>query len=425
MSQSFLSQPAASIDLEAANSPSAPVERAPYATFWEETRGRLHEENPASDRTPFQRDRDRLVHCAAFRRLMHKTQVFISPEQDHVRTRLTHSIEVSQIARSIGRVLRLDEDLTEFMALGHDIGHPPFGHTGEDALDEVMKPYGGYDHNDQALRVVTKLERKYPNFDGLNLSWETLEGLVKHNGPLIGEGPKAVREEKDLPRTIKAYNEQHCLDLHLYSGLEAQSAAISDDIAYNHHDMDDGLRSRLFTIGEVSEQAPHVGAVFEAVAQDYPHLDRGSEDPHRRSVLIAEVVRRLIGDMIADVLAETQKRLDALAPRSVEDIRNADHTIVAFSPEMAEKERSLKAFLFKRMYRNDLVNSERQKGRQIIHALFRHYMQSPGELPKIWQAQANVKDRASLAVVVSDYIAGMTDRYATREAALLTGTRFD
>lgn len=421
-----MSQFAASLPVTPAYAQSEPRERAPYATFWEETRGRLYDEAPASDRTPFQRDRDRLVHCAAFRRLMHKTQVFISPEQDHVRTRLTHSIEVSQIARSIGRVLRLDEDLTEFMALGHDIGHPPFGHTGEDALDEVMEPYGGYDHNDQALRVVTKLERKYPDFDGLNLSWETLEGLVKHNGPLIGEGPKAVREEKDLPRTIRAYNQRNCLDLHLYSGLEAQTAAISDDIAYNHHDMDDGLRSRLFTISEVCEQAPHVGEVFASVARDHPHLDRSNEeDPHRRSVLIAEVVRRLIGDMIADVLAETQKRLDALGPRSVEDIRHADRAMVAFSPEMAEKERSLKAFLFKRMYRNDLVNSERRKGRQIIHVLFRHYMHSPSDLPKIWQAQTKGADRSSLAVVVSDYIAGMTDRFATREAALLTGVRFD
>ncbi|MDJ0683062.1 MAG: deoxyguanosinetriphosphate triphosphohydrolase [Alphaproteobacteria bacterium] len=397
--------------------------RAAYATLWEQSRGRLHPEADSPSRTPFQRDRDRLIHCTAFRRLMHKTQVFVSPTQDHVRTRLTHSLEVAQIARSMARTLGLDEDLTEFLALGHDIGHPPFGHTGEEALDAVMAPYGGYDHNDQALRVVTKLEHRYPDFEGLNLTWESLEGLVKHNGPLIGDRPKAFPDESALPRTIRAYNRRHDLDLTRFAGMEAQVAAISDDIAYNHHDLDDGLRARLFSISEASEAAPHVGAAFRRAADAHPQLDVGGRLAHRREILISEAVRSLIGDMVGDVLAETKRRLAALRPQTVDDIRGADAPVVAFSKDMAVKEHALKAFLFRRMYRNDLVNGKRRRGRQVVRALFKHYMMRPDELPPPRAATASASDEADRAVLVSDYIAGMTDRFAMREAELHTGLK--
>ncbi len=381
--------------------------RAPWATLWENSKGRYYPEEASETRTPFQRDRDRIIHSAAFRRLMHKTQVFVSPTKDHIRTRLTHSLEVAQIARSLSRSLRLDEDLTEALALSHDLGHPPFGHSGEDALNEVMEPFGGYDHNDQALRIVVKLEHRYPGHPGLNLCWETLEGLTKHNGPLIGSGPKAVASESALPVTIRSYSQEHDLRLRDFAGLEAQVAAIADDIAYNHHDMDDGLRAHLFLEEEVSAAVPHVAEVFSAVRQDFPDADE--------SIRIAEVVRRLIGEMVADVYAETNKRLQELAPSGVEDIRTASRSMVAFSPEMASKEAVLKSFLYARMYRNEAVNQERDEGQEIIRNLFDGFMKKPQLLPSIWRqaaAAANAPDRAR---IVADYIAGMTDRYAKRE----------
>ena len=384
-----------------------PITRAPYATLWENSRGRLHDEPPSATRTPFQRDRDRIIHCAAFRRLMHKTQVFVAPDMDHVRTRLTHSLEVSQIARSMARTLGLDEDLTEVLALSHDLGHPPFGHSGEDALNEAMQPFGGYDHNDQSLRIVVRLERRYPGFNGLNLTWETLEGLVKHNGPLIGDGPKAFACEADLPSTVRRYNRKHDLELTRFAGLEAQLAAIADDVAYNHHDMDDALRSGLFTIAEVSDAVPHVGAVFEAVQREEPGLDE--------AVLIAEGVRRLIGDMVHDVLNETRVRLTALAPESVETVRGAGQTTVAFSAAMAEKERALKSFLYRRMYRNERVNEARAAGKATVRGLFKAFMDEPDMMPSGWFGETANQNDGERARIVADYIAGMTDRYARRE----------
>jgi len=384
-----------------------PIIRAPYATYWEDSRGRLHPEAPSATRTPFQRDRDRIIHCAAFRRLMHKTQVFVAPEIDHVRTRLTHSLEVSQIARSMARTLGLDEDLTEVLALSHDLGHPPFGHSGEDALNEAMQPFGGYDHNDQSLRIVVRLEKRYPDYTGLNLTWETLEGLVKHNGPLIGDGPKQFKTEADLPATVRRYTRKHDLELTRHAGLEAQLAAIADDVAYNHHDMDDALRSGLFSIDEVSDAVPHVGVVFSAVRAEYNGLDE--------AVVIAEGVRRLIGDMVHDVLTETRARLKSLDLKSVEDVRTAGQTTVAFSDAMAEKERALKGFLYRRMYRNERVNEARAAGKATVRGLFKAFMDEPDQMPAGWFGETENQNDGERARIVADYIAGMTDRYARRE----------
>lgn len=372
-------------------------ERAAYATWWEESRGRFHDEAPSETRTPFQRDRDRIVHCSAFRRLGHKTQVFISPEGDHIRTRLTHSLEVAQIARSIARALGADEDLTEAIALAHDLGHTPFGHVGEDALDEIMRPFGGFDHNDQALRILTRLEMRYPTHPGLNLTWEALEGVVKHNGP--------VRDDP-LPPTLSEVDAGFDLEVGTHAGLEAQIAAISDDIAYNHHDMDDGLRARLFTIGQVREAVPHVNAAFSAVDEDYPDLPR--------PVRIAEAVRRLIGEMVTDVLAETRRRLGEAKPDNAAALRGAGRQMVAFSAEMAAREKSLKAFLFANMYRAPAVNEERTDGMRIIGELFRYYLNKPHRLPEIWRDACAGPFDAMTARTVADYIAGMTDRFAHR-----------
>lgn len=377
---------------------------APFATLHNETKGRLHFEAPSATRTPFQRDRDRIIHSSGFRRLMHKTQVFISPEGDYFRTRLTHSLEVSQIARSMARSLNVDEDLCEAVALAHDIGHTPFGHSGEELLDNLMRDFGGFDHNDQALRVLVHLENRYTDFRGLNLSWETLEGVVKHNGPLIGGSHVA----EELPNTIKAYNEIHNLELDTYSGIEAQIAAISDDIAYNHHDMDDGLRAELFTIEQVSDEVSHVGEIFAQVRKEHPDLH-----PH---VLASEAVRRLIGDMVEDVMIETKARLDADKPNSADQVRKNSRMLVAFSPEMAEKERALKTFLFSNMYRASSVYDEREKADRIMKKLFGYYMQKPDKLPADWQHLCNSPNTAETARVVADYIAGMTDRFAVKSA---------
>lgn len=376
-------------------------DRAPYATFWEESRGRFHAEAPSATRTPFQRDRDRIVHCSAFRRLGHKTQVFISPEGDHIRTRLTHSLEVAQIARSLARALGADEDLTEAIALAHDLGHTPFGHVGEDALDELMKPFGGFDHNDQALRILTRLELRYPTHPGLNLTWETLEGVVKHNGPARGE----------LPLTLSEVNAVFDLEVDTHAGIEAQIAAISDDIAYNHHDMDDGLRARLFTIGQVREAVPHVDEAFAGVDRDHPDAPR--------PVRIAEAVRRLIGEMVADVLAETRRRLAETAPADAPGLRRAGRQTVAFSEAMAGREKALKAFLFANMYRAPSVNAERSDGVRVIGDLFRYYVNRPDRLPEVWRDGCDAAFGRETARTVADYIAGMTDRFARRQHAHL------
>lgn len=381
--------------------------RAPCAARWEESRGRLHAEPPSATRTPFQRDRDRIIHCTAFRRLMHKTQVFVSPETDHYRTRLTHSLEVSQIARSMARTLGLDEDLTEALALSHDLGHPPFGHSGEDALQEVMAPYEGFDHNDQSLRILVKLERRYPGFEGLNLSWETLEGVVKHNGPQTRPG----RRIDDLPPTTRAYVARHDLELDRHAGLEAQIAGIADDIAYNHHDMDDGLRAGLFSVDEVCAAVPHVAATFAWVGEDHPGVEP--------QIAISEVVRRLIGEMVTDVVAEARRRLLASGAASADDVRRAGAPMVAFSEAMQEKEAKLKSFLFEHMYRNPRLRAERERGQRTVSALFECFRSDAGALPPEWRRACDAAADGGRARVIADYIAGMTDRYARREAERL------
>jgi dGTPase len=374
---------------------------APHACLPSRSRGRLHPEPESATRSCFQRDRDRIIHSAAFRRLEYKTQVFVNHEGDFFRTRLTHSLEVSQIARSICRSLRLNEDLAEALALAHDLGHPPFGHAGEDALQEMMQPFGGFDHNAQSLRVVTRLEQRYAEFDGLNLTWETLEGVVKHNGPLTG--PCA---SKPLPQAIEEYAASHDLELDTHAGAEAQVAALSDDIAYNNHDIDDGLRAGLFEIGDLAD-VPLVGPVFADVRLAYPGIDRAR--------LIYEAIRRLIGHMVGDLVAETGRRIAEMAPRSAEDVRAAAAPVAAFSPEMGNNDRALKAFLVENMYRHYKLNRMTSKARRLVRDLFGLLVAEPGCLPTDWRRQAGPPASRQTARVVADYIAGMTDRFAADE----------
>ncbi|MBR9970466.1 deoxyguanosinetriphosphate triphosphohydrolase [Magnetospirillum sulfuroxidans] len=377
---------------------------APFACRPEETRGRLHAEPESGTRSPFQRDRDRIIHSAAFRRLQYKTQVFVYHEGDNFRTRLTHSLEVSQIARSIARVLGLEEDLAESLALAHDLGHTPFGHAGEDALQDVLAQFGGFDHNAQSLRVVTKLERRYIQFDGLNLTWETLEGLVKHNGPLTG--PLAAPREDDLPGAITEYVGRHDLELKSYASAEAQAAALSDDIAYNNHDIDDGLRAGLFTIKDLAD-VPLVGPVFHAVIKEHPDADF--------SLHIHEAVRRMIGMMIIDCIDETRRRVAEFKPRSAGDVRSLKVPLVSFSDAMRANDRALKKFLFPNMYRHFTVNRMTSKGRRVVKDLFTLLFAEPGCLPPEWRRLTDGAGTAKTARVVADYIAGMTDRFALDE----------
>jgi dGTPase len=375
---------------------------APYATLPWASRGRLHREAESPTRSPFQRDRDRIIHSTAFRRLKHKTQVFVYHEGDHYRTRLTHSLEVAQIARTICRTLRLDEDLGEAVALAHDLGHTPFGHAGEEALHAAMKPYGGFDHNAQTLRILTKLEERYAEFNGLNLTWETLEGAVKHNGPLLKDG----RTLEELPAAIVEYCQDHDLELGGHAGAEAQVAALSDDIAYNNHDIDDGLRAGLFEVADLRE-LPLVGDMFSIVTQKYPGIG------HAR--LIHEAVRRVINAMVEDVLAETRRRLETAAPKSVADIRALGQPVVAFSPHMAATDRTVKAFLYKRMYEHWKLNRSHSKARRVVTDLFGLLFAEPNCLPPPWRERAEQAGTQARARLVADYIAGMTDRFALDE----------
>ena len=384
---------------------------AAYATDPAKSRGRLHVEAESATRTAFQRDRDRIIHCAAFRRLMYKTQVFVNHEGDHFRTRLTHSLEVAQIARSVSRSLGLNEDLAEALALAHDLGHPPFGHAGEEALNGVMQPFGGFDHNAQTLRVLTKLERRYAEFDGLNLTWETLEGVVKHNGPLLRPGQTPA--EADLPAAITAYVRDHDLGIATFPGAEAQVAALADDIAYNNHDIDDGLRAGLFAIDDLGD-VPVVGPIIAEVRARYPDLE-----PAR---LIYESVRRIIDVMVNDLRSEAERRIGQAAPRSVEDIRALDHPVVAFSADLRDKERDIKAFLFERMYRHDKLKRMAGDARKVVRTLFDLYMEQPERLPAGWSRAAETADRDGRARLIADYIAGMTDRYALDEHHRLLDT---
>jgi dGTPase len=374
---------------------------AAYASKPEESRGRLYPEPEHAMRSPFQRDRDRIIHSTAFRRLTHKTQVFVYHEGDHYRTRLTHSLEVAQIARTIARALGLDEDLAETLALAHDLGHTPFGHAGEEALDAEMAPWGGFSHNDQTLRVLTLLERRYAGFDGLNLTWETLEGIVKHNGPLRGPGIA-----RPVPPTIAEYDRRHPLGLDSFAGGEAQVAALADDIAYNNHDIDDGLRAELFAVADL-DPVPLVGPVFGEVARQYP----GIEEPR----LIHESIRRLIDHMVADLIAETRSRLAASGARSADDLRDLKAPVVAFSAAMHQNDRALKAFLFERMYRHERVNRMSDEAKRVVRDLFRRFLARPELMPAEWRQLAAGPGDPGTARVAADYLAGMTDRFALDE----------
>ena len=361
------------------------------------SRGRLYPEDESTFRSCFQRDRDRIIHCSAFRRLKHKTQVFIEHEGDYFRTRLTHSIEVAQVARTISGVLGLNAELTEAVALAHDLGHPPFGHTGEDALNVLMKPYGGFDHNAQALRIVTSLERHYADFDGLNLTWETLEGIAKHNGPVTGTLPYALAE----------YNALHDLELHSYASTEAQVAALADDIAYNSHDLHDGLRAELFSTDELAE-LPILQDCFAEVDRKYPGLNY-----YRRR---HEALRRFFGALVEDVIAIARANLAELTPKTASNVRYAGRPIVQFSNALWNDLKVVRKFLFHRMYRAPSVVKMRKEVTEAVTTLFPLFMQHPELLPKQWRKDVQkAKDDVALARIVVDYIAGMTDRFALQE----------
>jgi len=381
---------------------------APYACQWRRSRGRLYRESASPTRSQFQRDRDRIIHSTAFRRLKHKTQVFIHHEGDHYRTRLTHSIEVAQIARSLARALRVDEDLAEALALAHDFGHTPFGHTGEEVLDELMHSWGGFDHNAQSLRLVTRLEKRYAEFDGLNLTWETLEGLVKHNGPLVDETGQGV--DGPVPLPILEFNAQFDLDLARHSGMEAQCAAIADDIAYNAHDLDDALRAGLFDL-DALDQLPLVGDLLREVRERYPALD-AARTSH-------EIIRRQITAMVEDVLTVAIANIDALEPASDAEVRGAGRALVHFSAPMAEAERAIKDFLYTRVYRAPSVVRIRAEAKQVVRDLFEAYFSGRAGLPDEWgmdwQSALDAAEEGKRARLVADFLSGMTDRYAINE----------
>lgn len=376
----------------------------PYASNPTRTRGRLVPEEESIFRTPFQRDRDRIIHSSAFRRLKHKTQVFIEHEGDYFRTRLTHSIEVAQVARTVAAALGLNAELTEAVALAHDLGHPPFGHTGEDALQALMAPYGGFDHNAQAIRIVTSLERHYAEWDGLNLTWETLEGIAKHNGPVTGA----------IPYALSDYNARHDLELHTHASAEAQVAALADDIAYNNHDLHDGLRAELFSTDELAEM-PILDGCFAEVDRLYPGLNY-----YRRR---HEALRRFFGILVADVIDVSRANLTALNPHTAQDIRDAGRMMVQFSPALWTDLKVIRTFLFHRMYRAPAVVTMRQYVTQVVHDLFPLFMREPHLLPKQWRKDVEeAQDQQALARIVVDYIAGMTDRFALQEHHRLLGS---
>ena len=376
------------------------MQHAPYAVRPETMRGRLHPEPEGPGRSPWQRDRDRVIHSSAFRKLQYKTQVFVNHEGDYYRTRLTHSLEVSQIARSIARELRLDEDLTECLALAHDLGHPPFGHAGEEGLNARMKPYGGFDHNAQSLRVVTRLEARYAAFDGLNLTWEALEGLAKHNGPL-----------RRPPPYIAEYDAVHPLELHTHASAEAQVAAMADDVAYHSHDLDDGMRAGLFG----PESIAHLPVVGAALAQARVC---GLDVPPPR--LRHETIRRVINAFATDMIEESRRRLAALDPADADAIRRAGQPVIAFSPAMAEANWAVKEFLFAHMYRHWRVNRMTSKARHVTEDLFGLLHADVSLLPDGWRSLAGEGDGPRAALTVADYIAGMTDRFALEEHRRLT-----
>jgi dGTPase len=379
--------------------PSIPA-RARFAEDPDHSRGRKVAEDVSRTRTDFARDRDRIIHTSAFRRLKEKTQVFVAHEGDHFRTRLTHSLEVAQIARSLATALGLDADLAETVALAHDLGHPPFGHAGEDELQIQMQAFGGFDHNVQTFRVVTRLERRYPRFEGLNLTWETLEGIIKHNGP--------VADKLDRPswQAIAEFDAEYDLRLGTWASAEAQVAALADDIAYNNHDVDDGVQAGLFTLDEL-RQVPLIGPNVASALADYPECDA--------SVIRLEAVRRMIGAMVDDVLAETKRRVGAGGVESPEDVRNLGHALISFSRDMVEDLSALRQFLMERMYRHWKVNRTRSQARRILAEMFQLFMAEPEVLPTEWFQRVQHRDETTRARVICDYIAGMTDRFAIEE----------
>ena len=378
---------------------------ASFASNPHDSRGRLFEEPRSDFRSCFQRDRDRIIHSSAFRRLKHKTQVFVEHEGDYFRTRLTHSIEVAQVARTIAGALGLNQELVEAVSLAHDLGHPPFGHTGEDALDAEMQAYGGFDHNAQAIRIVTALEQHYAQFDGLNLTWECLEGIAKHNGPVPLPHPPALRD----------YNRQHDLELHSYASAEAQVAALADDVAYNNHDLHDGLRAGVFSDAQ-AEQLPIVGPAYAAVDRLYSGLDA-----HRRR---HEALRRVFGVMVDDVIRTSAALLAQSGAVTAQDIRDLDYAVVQFSPELWKDLKAIRGFLFQNMYRAPRVVVQREHAATVVRDLFGVFMSNPGEMPGDWGVQiSNLPDTQARARLVSDYIAGMTDRFAQQEHDRLFAAR--
>jgi dGTPase len=383
-------------------------QRAPYAADSTASRGRLNAEAPSPTRTPFQRDRDRIVHSTAFRRLAHKTQVFVHHEGDHFRTRLTHTIEVAQIARALSKALGLDEDLAEAVALAHDLGHTPFGHTGEDALDACMAPFGGFDHNSHGLRIVTELERRYADFDGLNLTYETLEGMVKHNGPLLDSAgePLARWRSRGVPQAILAYDRRQSLDLAALASLEAQAAAIADDIAYDSHDLDDGLRAGLFDLEALREIS-----LLRDLLDEVDALHPGLERPR----VVHELGRRVVTRFIENAMSESGRRIAAAGVRTIEDVRAAGRALVGLSPALAAADVDIKRFLFANMYRHAEVKRVREKADLVVRRLFAAFFADPLAMPGEWASAAAGADAGARARLAADYIAGMTDRFAISE----------
>ncbi|MDC9826010.1 deoxyguanosinetriphosphate triphosphohydrolase [Devosia sp. ZB163] len=385
-------------------------ERAAYASDPALSRGRLHGTGASPTRSEFQRDRDRIIHSTAFRRLQHKTQVFLHHEGQHFRTRLTHTLEVSQMARSIARALALDENLAEAVALAHDLGHTPFGHAGERVLNEKLAEWGGFDHNMQAIRVVTRLESRYAEHDGLNLSWEALEGILKHNGPLVDREGRALRDDHPLPAGLNDIPASTDLMPWSHASLEAQAAAIADDIAYNSHDIDDALRAGLISIGDLVD-VPLVGPFVREVLERWPDIER-SRQAH-------EVQRRLITAQIEDVIAESERRIAEAGPKSADDVRFAGLTLIAYSPPVAEAERGLKRFLFDNVYRSEPVMEPVRRSQSVVSMLFDHYM-AAGDMPGRWaEAARDAPDRGARARLVADFVAGMTDPYALEQHSRL------
>ncbi len=376
-------------------------ELAPFAVNEEKSRGRLYHENydDSKYRSVFGRDRDRIINSSAFRRLQYKTQVFVNHEGDHYRTRLTHSLEVAQIARWIAGALKVNKDLAEIVSLAHDLGHTPFGHAGEDELNEKMADFGGFSHNGHTLKIITKLETRFIEFEGLNLSWEMLEGVVKHNGP--------IKDESKLHDYIRYYNFKHDLDLKYFPSIESQISAISDDIAYNNHDIEDGLRAELFSVEELLT-LPLIGTIYQEILAEHPRI--------KRELLVGETKKRLVLAMVIDVINTTQKNIAENKIGSEDDVRRAGKSLVHFSTEMEVAHQALKNFLMLNMYRHSTVNRMTASAKKIVGGLFDFYMETPSCLPDELAAEVvNISDKEILAIIISDYIAGMTDRYALKE----------